>query len=266
MRKANAWLIAGSVMTGLLLAMMLASLAWLPYDPYEMSVGGKLAAPSLEHILGTDNFGRDVFSRLMEGSKYTMLVAVSSVAISLAIGTAAGLLSGHAGGLLDAAVMRLMDAISSFPGILLALVMVAVLKEGGKYNIIAALSILFVPSFARIARGGLLQLKSSDYVKAAKVFGASGVRIIFLHIMPNLYPQLLSSLALGLSSAVMAESGMSYLGLGIQPPTPSWGRMMFEAQAYLFKAPWYPMIAGAFLVFAVMGLNCLGEGVRRTLP
>lgn len=265
--KMNTEFKVGLAMTGFILALMVLSFFYTPYDPYAMSMKltDKLLLPSAEHWLGTDNFGRDILSRLMTGIRYTMLVAVSTAAISLAAGVVLGFISGYMGKAVDEVIMRLMDAISSFPGILLALVMVAVLNQG-RYTIILALSILFVPSFTRIARGGLLQYKSADFVKNAQVFGSSRMRIIFVHILPNIYPSLLSSLVLGLSNAIMSESGMSYLGLGLQPPIPSWGRMLSEAQGQLFNAPWYAAVSGLFIIFTVMGLNFLGEGIRKMLP
>ncbi|MDR0917155.1 MAG: ABC transporter permease [Oscillospiraceae bacterium] len=265
--KLNAEFKIGAVFTGIILALMLISLIYTPYDPYEMSmnIADKLNKPSAAHWLGTDNFGRDILSRLMAGIKHTMLVAVSTVSISLTTGVLLGLIAGYFGKALDEVIMRVMDAVSSFPGILLALVMVTVMHQG-RYTIIIPLSILFIPSFTRIARGGLLQYKSADFVNNAKVFGASRLRIIFVHILPNVYPSLLSSLVLGLSNAIMAESGMSYLGLGLQPPIPSWGRILSEAQAQLFIAPWYAVVSGLFIIFTVVGLNFLGEGIRKLLP
>ncbi|MDR1643471.1 MAG: ABC transporter permease [Clostridiales bacterium] len=265
--KANGKLKVGIAMTGFIALLMIASFFYTPYDPYAMSMdlADKLQLPSSAHWLGTDNFGRDILSRLMAGIKHTMLTAASTVAISLAIGVFLGFVAGYIGKAVDEAIMRLMDAISAFPGILLALVLVAVLKQGPQ-AIILALSILFVPSFTRISRGGLLQLKSADFVKSAEVFGASRLRIIFFHMLPNIYPTLLSSIVLGLSSAIMSESSMSYLGLGLQPPIPSWGRMLGEAQAVLLIAPWYAAVTGLAIVFCVMGLNLLGEGIREMLP
>lgn len=259
---ARADFIIGFTFTGFVLLLILISLVFTPYDPELMNVQSRFLAPGTGYLFGTDNFGRDIFSRIMVGAKFTMLVALVTVTISTLAGTALGLVAGYAGRAADEMIMRLMDASNSFPGILFALVMVTVLNQG-KYTIIIALSILFVPSFTRIARSGTLQYKNSEFVKSAVVFGASGGRILFVHILPNLYPSLLSAVVVGLSNAILAESGMSYLGLGIQPPTPSWGRMLFEAQNCLFNAPWYALAPGLMIVLTVVGFNCLGEGIRK---
>ena len=262
MRKWNADIKAGLFFSGAVLLLMIVSFFYTPYDPNLMAAGLKLAPPDIHHWFGTDNFGRDIFSRAMIGARFTLLVAVSTVAVSAAVGTTVGMLCGYFGKAPDEIVMRLMDALTSFPGILLALVMVTVLGQG-QYSIILALSILFVPSFTRIARSGALQFRESDFVKSARVFGVHDLRILFVHILPNCRPVLLSAVVVGLSNAILAESSMSYLGLGIQPPTPSWGRMLFEAQTYLFNAPWCALAPGFMIMATVIGFHYLGEGIRK---
>jgi peptide/nickel transport system permease protein len=155
-----------------------------------------------------------------------------------------------------------MDAISSVPGILLTIVMFAVI-DIGEYTIIPALVILFIPQFVRIARSGVLQFKNSDFIKNAKLIGASHLRIIFLHIFPNIIPSLLSSVIIAVSNSILAESALSYLGFGIQPPFPSWGRMLSESQAYIFRSVWLALVPGAAILFAVIGFHYIGEGIRR---
>jgi len=220
--------------------------------------------PSFAHPLGTDNFGRDVLLRIVGGSGRTLLLALATVAAAAAAGTALGLLAGYSGGIRDEAIMRLMDAVSSFPGILLALVTVA-LMGNGRFTLFVALPILFVPSFTRVARSGALQYKRADFVLAERLLGAGHARIVFAHILPNLAHSILSASALGLSNAILAESAMSYLGLGIQPPHPSWGRMLSEAQIFLFNAPWCALAPGAFIMLAVIGFHCVGNGLYRKL-
>ena len=173
-----------------------------------------------------------------------------------------GLICGYAGGLIDEVVMRVIDAINSFPSILIALVMVSVLNYG-KLTIIPALVIMFIPSFTRIVRTGTLQYKNAEFVLSSKVFGDSDLRILFVHILPNIYPLLLSSIVIGLSNAILAESSMSYLGLGIQPPIPSWGRMLKEAQDIIFSTPWAALAPGLMIVLTIVGLNFIGEGIRK---
>jgi peptide/nickel transport system permease protein len=227
-----------------------------------MDPTARFMPPGLRHLMGTDNFGRDVFSRVMIGGRYTLLVSFVTVLGSAAIGSSLGLVTGYVGGLCNELVMRLMDAVSSFPGILLALVMVS-LMENGPFTLIIALLILFIPSYVRIMRSGMLQYKNSDFVKTAEIMGASPVRIIFVHILPNIGPSLLSATVLGLSNAILAEATMSYLGLGIQPPVPSWGRMLSESQNFLFNAPWCALMPGIMIMVTVIAFHYIGEGIRK---
>jgi peptide/nickel transport system permease protein len=218
--------------------------------------------PGIAHPLGTDNFGRDVLSRIIAGSKYTIILAICTVAGAVALGSALGLFAGYSGGIRDEFIMRLMDAISSFPGILFALVMVA-LMGNSQFTLFVALLILFIPSFTRIMRSGALQYKQADFILAERLLGASHARIVFIHILPNLAPSLLSASSLGLSNAILAEAAMSYLGLGIQPPLPSWGRMLSESQNFLLNAPWCALAPGVFIMLTVIAFHCIGDGLRR---
>jgi peptide/nickel transport system permease protein len=253
---------AGAVLAVLAAGMSLLSLFYTPYGFNEMDSARRFLPPGREHILGTDNFGRDVFSRIMEGGKYTLLVAILTVAGSALLGSALGLSSGYIGGAADEVFMRLMDALSSFPGILLALVMVSLLGNG-EGTLILALLILFVPSFTRIMRSGMLQYRNRDFVQAAELWGVSRVRLVLFHILPNVLPSLLSASILGLSNAILAEATMSYLGLGIQPPLPSWGRMLSESQNFLFNAPWCSLAPGIMIMLTVLAFHYLGEGIRQ---
>ena len=194
---------AGAIITGIMLVIILVGLIWTPYDPNAMSASAKMAKPSLQHLLGADNFGRDIFSRVVEGAGATFLIATASVAIGLVIGLLIGGLTGWFGGWVDEVLMRLNDSITAFPSILLALVLIAIFGSG-KYNIILALGILFVPSFARIVRMEVAKQKSLDYVRSARLMGVSDMRILFVHIMPNIVPVLLSTVAIGFNNAVLA--------------------------------------------------------------
>jgi peptide/nickel transport system permease protein len=258
-------LLIGIALTLLMLALTLAGIFYTPYDYNDIDAARRFTPPGAEHLLGTDNFGRDIFSRIMTGSKYTLLVALLTVAGSALAGSALGLFSGYAGGIFDEVVMRLMDALSSFPGILLALVMAALLGPG-EITLIIALFILFIPGYVRIIRSGTLQYKNRDFIKAAELWGCPAPRLLFVHILPNLLPSLLSAVALGLGNAILAEATMSYLGLGIQPPIPSWGRMLAESQNYLFNAPWCALAPGIMIMLTVLGFHFLGEGIRRRTP
>ena len=219
-----------------------------------------MAGPSFAHLLGTDNFGRDIFSRVVQGAGATFLIAAATVAIGLAAGLLIGGLTGYYGGWVDEVIMRLNDAITAFPSILLALVLIALLGSG-KYNVILALGVLFVPTFARIVRTEVARQKSLDYVRSARLMGAGDMRILFLHIMPNILPVMLSTVAIGFNNAVLAEASMSYLGVGVQPPDASLGRMLNEAQGYLLTAPWYALAAGVAIILLVLGFGLLSEGL-----
>ena len=251
---------AGALITGLMLLIILVGAFWTPYDPNAMNASAKMASPSFAHLFGTDNFGRDIFSRVVEGAGATFLIAAVTVAIGLVTGLIVGGLTGWYGGWLDEILMRVNDSITAFPSILLALVLIAIFGSG-KYNIILALGILFVPSFARIVRMEVAKQKSLDYVRSAKLMGVKDMRILFVHIMPNIVPVLLSSVAIGFNNAVLAEASMSFLGVGVQPPDPSLGRMLNEAQGYLLSAPWYALSAGVAIILLVLGFGLLSEGL-----
>ncbi len=251
---------AGAVITGLMLAVILVGMVWTPYDPNAMNGRAKMLAPCLTHPLGTDNFGRDILSRVVEGAGATFLIAAATVAIGLFAGLVIGGVTGWYGGWLDEIVMRFNDAVTAFPSILLALVLIA-LFGSGKYKIIIALGVLFVPSFARIVRAEVARQKSLDYVASARLMGAGDMRILFLHILPNIVPVLLPSVAIGFNNAVLAEASMSYLGVGVRPPDASLGRMLNEAQGYLLSAPWYALSTGAAIILLILGFGLLSEGL-----
>ncbi len=254
----------GILFVSVVVIMAFVSVFYTPYDISAMDTASRNLPPSLSHIAGTDRFGRDVFSRLMVGSRFTLLTALATVAGSTFLGTALGLFSGYIGGIVDEIVMRIVDAVTSFPGILTALIVVTVM-DYGKYTIILALCIMFVPSFTRVVRMSTLQYKDTEFVRYYRTFGASHFRIVFVHILPNVVPMLLSSVIIGLSNAILAESSMSYLGLGIQPPAPSWGWMLNEAQSTVFRSPWYALSTGLMIVFTIAGFNFIGEGLRKNL-
>ena len=251
---------AGVIITSIMLLVIVIGLFWTPYDPNKMNGQEKMLGPSLRHLFGTDNFGRDIFSRVVEGAGATFLIAAATVAIGLIVGIIVGLITGYYGGWLDEILMRFNDTILAFPSILLALVLIAIFG-GGKYNIILALGILFIPSFARLVRTEVARQKNTDYVRNARLMGAGDFRILFVHILPNIVPVLLSSIAIGFNNAVLAEASMSFLGVGVQPPDPSLGRMLNEAQGYLSSAPWYAMFTGIVIILLILGFGLLGEGL-----
>ena len=260
-KKRNYSLMIGLVMSGIVLILAVVGQFWTPYDPTGMDAAARNAGPSLAHIFGCVNFGRDVFSRIMNGMGTTFFVALCTVLIGAFFGTLIGAVTGYFGGWLDEIIMRINDALSAFPSILLALIFISLLGTG-KYNIILALGILFIPSFARIVRSEVIRCKELEFVKSAQVMGAGKFRIIFVHILPNAAVSMLTAAAVGFNNAVLAEASMSYLGLGVQPPEPSLGLMLSDAQAYLEIAPWSALFPGFVIVFIILGFALVSEGLR----
>lgn len=262
--RRSIYLTAGVMITAVFAVLMLIGFIHTPYSPNAMNASEKFMAPSRSHIMGTDNFGRDIFSRVLKGISMTGLVAVSTVAIGGSIGTVIGAVTGYYGGIVDEVIMRINDALNGFPSILLALVIVSIAGPG-KYNVIMALGILFIPSFARIVRSEYISLKERDFVKSARLMGAGNLRIIFRHIFPNVLPTLFVTITIGFNNAVLAEAGLSYLGIGIQPPDASLGSMLSDAQSFLFTAPWYAVMPGMTIVLFVLGFSLLAEGIREKM-
>jgi peptide/nickel transport system permease protein len=260
-RRADNYLKTGAALALLIGGITIAGIFFLPRDYNAMNPDSRFLPPGRNYPMGTDNFGRNVFYRVMAGAKYTLLTALVTVAGSAAIGSALGMFSGFSGGLPDEVIIRLLDILASFPGLLLALLLVSLFGNRAG-TLVAALLILFIPGFTRIMRNGMLRCKNLDFVLSARAAGISYPRIIFLHIFPNLIPSLLSTSVLGLSNAILAESTMSYLGLGIQPPVPSWGRMLAESQTFLFNAPWCALVPGLMIILTVLAFHYLGEGLN----
>ncbi len=259
-RKKNINFILGLIIICFVIVFVIMGGFWTPHDPNEMSAVLKNSPPSFEHLFGMDNFGRDILSRVMVGAKTTFIVAFFTVSIGAGIGILIGALTGYYGGLFDEILMRINDGLASFPSILLALVFVSIIGTG-TYNIILALGVLFIPSYARIIRSEFITLKEKDFVKNAKLMGASDFRIMFVHILPNTKPILMSSISIGFNNAILAESSLSYLNLGVQPPDASLGRMLSEAQPYLFTAPWYVIFPGVMIILTILGFSLLNDSV-----
>jgi peptide/nickel transport system permease protein len=248
-------------MTAVTFIFVLTGLFFTPYDPNGMSAVLKCNGPSLMHPFGCDNMGRDVLSRVMKGASTTFTIGILTAVTGVLFGILIGSITGYFGGMLDEILMRLNDTLSSIPGILMALVFVSLFGTG-RYKIIIALGIIFIPSFARIVRSEVIVQKNMDYVRNAKLLGASDFRIIFVHILPNTKKIVLAAFTIGFNNAVLAEAGMSYLSLGVQPPTASLGRMLSESQAYLFSAPWMSLAPGLTIVFAVTGVSLIGNSLK----
>lgn len=249
-------------MTLIILLLAVVGVFWTPYSTTEMSSAERFVGPSLRHPFGTDNFGRDIFSRVMTGIGTTVFISCLVVVCSAAAGILIGALTGYFGGIIDEIVMRITDAINGFPSILLGLVMIS-LFGSGKHNLIISLAIVFTPSFVRIVRSEFIKLRDADYIKRARLMGVGKVRILFMHILPNIASVFWVSVTIGFNNAILAESSMSYLGIGVQPPDASLGKMLSDAQGYLMTAPWYALAPGLTIVWIVLGFSLLSEGIRR---
>jgi peptide/nickel transport system permease protein len=251
---------------GLILALILLALAArqvAPHDPLRQDLPHALAGPSIEFPLGTDEFGRCILSRILFGARLSLLVGV----IATAIGAGAGILSGLAAGYfprLDAPVMRTMDVLLAFPSILLAIAIVAALGPS-LGNVMIAVGVRSIPSFARLARSMVLSLKELEFVQGAAALGASHARVLFRHILPNSVSPLLVFSSMQVATAILLAAILSFLGLGVQPPTPEWGKMVSDGRAYLLEAPHVSLFPGLAIFIAVMGFNCLGDGLRDAL-
>lgn len=258
----NKYFLAGLIMTGLAVALGVVGFFWTPYSTTAMSASEKFDPPSLLHIFGTDNFGRDIFSRVMKGLGTTIGISSLVVLISGSVGILLGALTGYFGGIADEIVMRITDAVNGFPSILLTLVIISLLGSG-RQNVIISLGIVFVPSYVRMVRSQYLKLRDADYIRRARLLGVKDFRILFVHILPNIFSVFWVSVMIGFNNAILAESGMSYLGIGVQPPEASLGNMLSDAQGYLQAAPWYALFVGMSIVWVVLGFSLFGEGIRR---
>jgi peptide/nickel transport system permease protein len=254
----------GFVLTLALVAAALVSLVWTPWSPYEMDMPSKMQPPTWAHWLGTDPFGRDVASLLLVGARASILVGVIAVGIGLVVGTALGLLAAARRGWVEEAVMRVCDFSMAFPAILSAIMMTAVFGPG-IVNAIVAIGIYNIPTFARITRASANAVWSREYVAAARACGKGAVAITFQHVLPNISAVLIVQITIRFAIAILAEAALSYLGLGTQPPQPSWGRMLSEAQTLMFQQPLLAVWPGLAIALAVLGLNLLGDGLRDLL-
>ena len=224
----------------------------------------RLQPPNARYLLGTDEFGRDILSRLIQGARVSLRVAIASITGASVLGTALGVLSGYVGGNLDHVIMRVMDVFFAFPAILLALGIVAALGPGSD-NAILAIAVVYTPIFARVARGPVLAIKEMEYVAAARAVGVPPGRMVLRHILPNAMAPIIVQISLGLSWAILTEAALSFLGLGTQPPEPSWGGMLSESRKLMELAPWMAVFPGAAIMLAVLGFNLLGDGLRDVL-
>jgi peptide/nickel transport system permease protein len=241
--------------------MALLSLIWTPYAPTAINIRRRMAAPSADYWLGTDSFGRDVLSLILAGAQNSLLVGVAAVGVGLVLGSALGLAAAAKRGWLEELVMRFADFTFAFPAILSAILLAAVFGPS-TFNSITAIAIFNIPVFARVVRGSANAIWARDFILAARSAGKGNIRITFEHVLPNILSVVVVQVTIQFALAILAEAALSYLGLGTQPPTPSWGRMLNEAQAMVFRAPFLAVFPGMAIAIAVLGLNLLGDGLR----
>lgn len=257
------------VVVGVIILVLLATIAIFaeeiaPYDPCEPGVGQSLSPPSLKHLLGTDLLGRDVFSRLVYGSRIAFLVGFATVGLASAVGITIGLIAGYFGGIIYSVIMRVIDALMCFPMILLAL-LIAALLGSGVHNVILALGIALIAPYTRVTCALTLSIKENDFILAQRAIGSSHWRILLLHILPNAFPPLIVLITLQLGAAILAEAGLSFLGVGIEPPTPAWGAMVSEGYRYLRTHPVLALAPGLAIMMVVFAFNIVGDGLRDAL-
>lgn len=266
--RLNKAAVVGLVIIGILV--LIAVLVWvsellgkqiLPYDPNFSDMTQSFIPPNAEHWFGTDQLGRDMFSRVLDGTKISLFVGLAAVSISLSVGVVLGAIAGYRGGKTDMVIMRIMDMMLAIPSILLAIAFMAALGKGLDKAIIA-IGIVSIPEYARIVRGSILSVKENDYVQAAKVIGNSDRRIIFRHILPNVVSQIVVRATLGISTAVLDTAALGFLGLGVQPPFAEWGDMLGRARGFIFTAPYTLIFPGIAITITVLAFNLLGDGLR----
>jgi peptide/nickel transport system permease protein len=254
----------GFILSVVIILMAVLSLAWTPYDANKMDPRHRLKGPSISHPLGTDQYGRDIFSRVMVGAVNSIIVGLVTVAIGLTIGVALGLASAFYRRLVDETIMRFSDLLFGFPAVLTAILITSILGPS-MINAMLAIGIFYIPVFARLTRAVSLSIWQREFIVAARAAGMSEWAITRRHVLPNILSPLLIQGTIQFAVAILAEAGLSYLGLGTQPPHASWGRMLNEAQTFMSLSPWMAIFPGAAIAWAVLGFNLLGDGLRDTL-
>lgn len=263
LRKNRLAVIGGVLLLGFVVTAILAPLL-SPYDPLAQDLYNRLLPPSIDHPFGTDDFGRDILSRVIYGSRVSLRIGVVAVVIALALGTGIGLVAGYAGGVLDQVLMRFMDLLLAFPSILLAIGIVAILGPGLE-NAMLAVGLVAVPQYARLVRASALSVREMDYVQASRALGAGHARILLVAILPNCLAPLIVQATLGLATAILDAAGLSFLGLGAQPPIPEWGAMLSNGRELIVRAPWVLFFPGIAIFLTVLAFNLFGDGLRDAL-
>jgi peptide/nickel transport system permease protein len=260
----NRSFLAGFIVTAIVAAVAVASYVWTPYDVTKLIIADKTQAPSPAHWFGTDHFGRDILSMIMVGARNSIAVALVAVGIGMGVGVPLGAFAAARGGIIDEALMRLNDLVFAFPALLSAIMITAIFGPGA-INAIVAIGIFNIPVFARVARAGALAIWPREFILAARAAGKGKALITLEHVLPNIATLLLVQGTIQFALGILAEAGLSYVGLGAQPPMPSWGRMLFDAQTRMVVAPWMAIFPGMAIVITVLGLNLLGDGIADIL-
>jgi len=252
-----------AVVTILILVSLLAGVL-RPYDPLKISISNRTQGPSPTHYLGTDHFGRDIYSRILSGAKISLTVGILSVALGALIGIILGAIGGYFGGWLDYVIVLIMDTIISFPATLLAIGLMSVMGLGVT-NIIVALAFIGIPVYGRVVRGAVLSIREKEYIEAARASGSSHLKLILIHVLPNAMAPLIVVTTIGVANAILIEAALSFLGLGVAPPAPSWGNMLADGRNFITQAPWMTIFPGIAISITVLGFNTLGDGLRDVL-
>ncbi|MEN3013983.1 MAG: ABC transporter permease [Endomicrobiia bacterium] len=259
--KRNTYFIVGLIIVSFFVVIAVFAKFFSPYDPYQQDLLNRLKPPSFKHFFGTDELGRDVFSRMIHATKISLSVGFIAVGVATIIGSCLGLLSGYYGGWIDTAIMRLVDIMLCFPTFFLILLVIAFVKPS-VYNIMLVIGLTSWPSLTRYVRAEVLKIKNMEFILSCKLAGFSSFKIIFVHILPNVLAPILVTFSLGIASAILTESALSFLGLGVQPPQPSWGNILTSGKDYIHIAWWLSLFPGLAIFFTVIGFNFLAEGFR----
>jgi peptide/nickel transport system permease protein len=259
LRRPNA--VIGIVLIGIVLLAAVIGQIWTPYNPVVAAMSERLKPPSMQYLLGTDEFGRDIFSRVLVAAGVSVMVSFGTVVMAVSIGTILGAVAGFVGGIIDHATMLVTDALMAFPGILLALGIMAIL-EPDPSGVILALGMAYIPNVVRVVRGQVLSIREREYVEASKVIGNGPFYTVLVHVIPNCISPLTVLATSMFGSAILAESALSFLGAGVAPPTPTWGGMLAESRAYMEQAPWFCIFPGLAITIALLGINLFGDALR----
>jgi peptide/nickel transport system permease protein len=260
--KKNKTAIIGSIVFVLTVVIAISAPLIAPHDPFEQNLPNRLIPPRASNMFGTDLYGRDVVSRVIWGTRVSLLVGLLSVAIAVIVGTALGTFAAYKGGFIDMIIMRVVDILMSFPVLIMGLVVMAIVQRGGIIKLILAIGVIMAPRFARLVYGPTLVIKEKDFVEAARAVGVGDIHLLLRHILPNTIGEVLVMATLWIGTAIRIEANLSFIGLGVSPPTPTWGNMIRGGVDQLFNAPWLTVFPGLALLITVLAINMVGDGIR----